>query len=139
LSKHIQVKHLKKWSFIVLLKTDIFRRAIPWTRFAFEKGLPKDLNFRWTDRIAAVSVWGLLLSLCLSVRWPWMAILSLILLSLLVYLNKDLYLFFLRKREWRFALAALICHWFYYLYSSAVFCVFSLFLMAKNFKVNIFP
>ena len=138
LSKHIQVKHLKKWSFWTLLKTDIFQRAIPWTRFAFEKGLPGDLNFRWTDRISAISVWGLLLILCLSVRWPWLMVLGLILLSLLIYLDRDLYLFFLRKRGRRFASAALIYHWFYYLYSSAVFCFFSLFLIARSLKFNNF-
>jgi glycosyltransferase involved in cell wall biosynthesis len=136
LSKHIQVKHLKKWSFWTLLKTDIFKRAIPWTRFAFQKGLPSDLNFKFADRASALLVWGLLLSLCLCVRWAWMGIFSLILTSLLACLNRDLYLFFLRKRGFRFASLAMLYHWFYYLYSSFAFFIFSLVLLIQRFKVR---
>ena len=40
LLKDLRAKHLKKWTFLSLLKTDIFQRAIPWTRLASQKGLP---------------------------------------------------------------------------------------------------
>jgi hypothetical protein len=39
----------------------------------------------------------------------------------LVALNADLYLFFLRRRGVLFAARAIPLHWFYFLYSSAVF------------------
>ena len=39
----------------------------------------------------------------------------------LFWLNRDLYQFLRRKRGWFFALRAILPHWFYYVYSAAVY------------------
>lgn len=58
LEKSLQVKHLKHWSPFDVLRTDVFRRAIPWTRLILrERDLPNDLNLKWTDRISAILAW----------------------------------------------------------------------------------
>ncbi len=55
LQKEIQVKHLKKWSFFGLIKTDIFQRAVPWSRLIFKhKKLPNDLNISSNQRISTI-------------------------------------------------------------------------------------
>jgi GT2 family glycosyltransferase len=54
LDPDLQVTHLKRWTFRSVVETDIFRRALPWTRLVREQGkLPDDLNLRRSQRFAA--------------------------------------------------------------------------------------
>jgi SAM-dependent methyltransferase len=53
---------------------------------------------------------------------------SLFFIAILLELNRDLYAFLLRKRGLRFTAAAVLFHWFYFLYSSFVFGLFGSFL-----------
>jgi glycosyltransferase involved in cell wall biosynthesis len=124
LLKDIQVTHLKKWSFWNLLRTDIFNRAIPWTRLACTRGLAKDLNFKTSDRISGILACVLALSLILM--WEWRILIPVTLFSagMLLYLNRKLYRFFLEKKGFLFSLGALAMHWFYLFYSSVVFGIF---------------
>lgn len=56
LNKDLQVKHLKRWEFLSMLRTDIFQRAIPWSRLILEtKFMPKDLNLKISHRISSIS------------------------------------------------------------------------------------
>jgi glycosyltransferase involved in cell wall biosynthesis len=53
LDRDVQVKHLKKWTFWNILKTDIFDRAIPWTELILrERRMPNDLNVQLSQRIS---------------------------------------------------------------------------------------
>ncbi|HXJ42063.1 MAG TPA: glycosyltransferase family 2 protein, partial [Bryobacteraceae bacterium] len=113
----IQVQHLKCWTFMNMLKTDIFDRGIPWTRLILRtRSMPDDLNVRWSQRLSvalafllAVAIWranvmaiagcGLALG-CLNVR----------------------YYFFLAERNggW-FALRAVPLHFLFHFYSGVAF------------------
>lgn len=120
LRRELQVKHLKAWTYASMLKSDIFDRALPWSRLLkTERAIPPDLNLRPAHRLSAALCWLLLLAVpaALWQSWLWLAV-ALILILLLV-LNADLYLFFLRKRGVLFVLRAIPLHWLYYLYSSA--------------------
>ncbi len=65
---HIQVKHHKYYSFLSLLKSDLFERAIPWTKIMWFNGLFKnDMNTRFTDSLSVVLVFISLV----SVFTPW--------------------------------------------------------------------
>ena len=45
LDKGLQVKHLKRWTFWGLVKTDILDRGIPWTELILrDRRMPNDLN-----------------------------------------------------------------------------------------------
>lgn len=46
-----QVTHHKEWTIVSMLHTDVIRRAMPWTKLMMSRGLPKNLNFRWQDRL----------------------------------------------------------------------------------------
>jgi glycosyltransferase involved in cell wall biosynthesis len=64
LSKDIQVKHLKHWSFSSLVKTDIIHRALPWTMLILQnRSMPNDLNLRLSQRLSSVLLVALLLHL----------------------------------------------------------------------------
>ena len=121
LRKDLQVKHLKRWSFGDLLSSDIFQRAVPWSRLARRKPLPYDLNCRWSDRVSGVVICLLFLAFCLVWRLPlaWFFILACVLT--LIFLNRALYGFFRRRRGLGFTVVAVGLHWLYFLYSSVVF------------------
>jgi len=52
LAPNIQVKHMKHWTFFTVVKTDIFARAVPWTRLILKQGaIPDDLNLKMSQRI----------------------------------------------------------------------------------------
>lgn len=53
LDKDLRVKHLKRWTFWNLLKTDILDRGIPWTELILrDRNMPNDLNLQLSQRIS---------------------------------------------------------------------------------------
>jgi glycosyltransferase involved in cell wall biosynthesis len=53
LDHELEVKHLKRWTFINLIKTDVFDRAIPWTELILRDGrMPNDLNVQTSQRLS---------------------------------------------------------------------------------------
>jgi glycosyltransferase involved in cell wall biosynthesis len=125
LIKDLQVTHLKRWTFAGLLRSDIAGRAIPWTKLACERGLPRDLNFRASDRLSALLAWLLPLGLAAGALTPPWVILALGAAILLLLVNRRLYHFFLKKRGPWFAAGAVLWHWLYLLYASAVFVLWA--------------
>ncbi|MEI2611115.1 MAG: glycosyltransferase family A protein [Candidatus Promineifilaceae bacterium] len=127
LAKQVQVKHWKQWTFLSLLHSDIFDRAIPWTALLREqKSLPSDLNLQWRDRISAAAVIFLILQISYSflrlsrpTRPHPFPLFPLPLILLL--LNRHFYQFLWRKRGPLFGVRAIPLHWFYYFYSSLAF------------------
>ena len=71
LDPRIQVKHLKRWTFWRLLKTDIRDRGIPWTELILrDQNMPNDLNLELSQRVSVALVWLLLFAaLGLAVKW----------------------------------------------------------------------
>jgi glycosyltransferase involved in cell wall biosynthesis len=56
------VKHLKRWSFFGLIKTDIMDRGIPWTELILrDRLLPNDLNLQLSQRVSVALVFLLIL------------------------------------------------------------------------------
>jgi GT2 family glycosyltransferase len=122
LAKHVQVTHLKRWTFWGILRTDVCDRALPWTALIRRTGhLPNDLNLTWTSRASALSVYALALLLGLGWWRPVARPVALLPLVGLLAWNRDLYAFFLRRRGAWFALRAIPMHWLYYAYSALAF------------------
>ena len=134
LEKRLQGKHLKKWNLSSLLDSDILCRAIPWSRLILEtKHSPRDLNLRWSHRASSILV-GLLVLLAPLLVFPPEAVLGIgipsgwlvypvwfFLFGTVMLLNRHFYRFFVERKGWRFTLAAIGLHWFYYFYSGIVF------------------
>lgn len=56
LDPEIQVQHLKCWTLLNMIKTDIFHRGVPWTRLILRAGsMPNDLNLRWSQRLSVMT------------------------------------------------------------------------------------
>lgn len=124
LCKALQVKHLKRWEPISLLKSDFFHRALPWTELILKnRRFVNDLNLRLSSRISVILTFSLLASLMGGLWWPTFFGIAGALSLLLLTINKPLYLFFQKRRGLRFAIQSILWHWFYYLYSGLAFII----------------
>ena len=124
LCKDIQVKHLKRWGVISLIRADFFYRALPWSELILrDRRLTNDLNLNWTNRASIILVYALLGSLVTA--WWWLPILfiSCSLSLALLIINAPVYQFFYNKRSGLFALAVIPWHWLYYFYSGLAFAI----------------
>lgn len=123
LLRDVQCTHLKIWRFVNLIHTEIFRRAIPWSRLIMSAGdgIPNDLNVGMSEQIRAILAGILLLSL-LGWFFGYLSFSLLIVPVLLVLLgNWEIALFFNRRGGLFFALRAVLFHQVYYLYSASAF------------------
>jgi glycosyltransferase involved in cell wall biosynthesis len=119
LAKNVQAQHLKQWTFTGLLLTDIRDRAIPWARLLRRlPHRPADLNLQTHHRLSVIALWGLLLSVASGRKKGPRLPRTLLLTGGLLWLNRDLYRFFYRRRGVWFTARAILWHWFYYGYGS---------------------
>jgi GT2 family glycosyltransferase len=122
LNKRVQVKHLKRWGIISLLKAEIFYRALPWTELLWrDRQFVNDLNLKTSSRLSLLLTYGLLIALLTA--WWWIGTLALagVCGLVLLALNLPVYRFFLRKRGLKFALQTIPWHWLYFFYSGLAF------------------
>lgn len=122
LCKDIQVKHLKRWEPISLLRAEIFYRAIPWSELILrDRRYDADLNLSYTNRLSVVFAFTLVACLLVApfFSWFWLGVSG---LSLgLLAINFGTYRFFHRERGLLFALRVIPWHWLYFLYGGAAF------------------
>ena len=124
LERRLQAKHLKEWRFVNLVHTEVFRRALPWSRLMLErKDFTDDLNVGKSERLRAALTGAVLLSgVAWAAEWVsgWMLV---VLIATLIAANAGFIAFFARTRGPLFAVRAFLFHQLYYLYSSATFAV----------------
>ena len=112
--------HLKVWRLGPLLHTELFRRALPWSRLIVEHGWWSGrLNMDRAERARAVLAlcWLLEVGLAAASIAPWP--LTLAMPGVVVAANASLLGFFRRRRGIAFAIGAVLFHQLYYLYSAA--------------------
>jgi glycosyltransferase involved in cell wall biosynthesis len=115
LAKDVQVTHLKRWTPMLLLRTDVFQRAAPWTRLIIRsRVLPNDLNVKTGSRVSVALVAALAAALAASPSSHWALGVAALAAAGLVVLNAGFYGFLWRVRGPAFMLAALPWHWLYY-------------------------
>lgn len=122
LDRRLLSTHLKIWSIPELVKTDIFKRAIPWARMMLTgEGVLDDLNVGTAERLRAILAGVTVLALAaaavglLPVWWLGPVLLT------TVTGNWHLFRLFAKARGALFAAAGLAFHQIYYLYSSTTF------------------
>ena len=133
LKKNLQVKHLKKWRIGSMLRTDLLRRAVPWTTLMLQsRSLQNDLNLRTESRLSVVAAYTFAFA-CVGALW-WVEAVYLAVATglLLLALNAPLYDFFRRKRGWTFALGSIPWHWLYFLYGGLGFVIGAVMFLART-------
>jgi glycosyltransferase involved in cell wall biosynthesis len=118
----MQGTHLKRWSLRGVIETDVFRRAIPWSRLLVSRpDVPADLNAGRSEQGRALLAGLLALSVLLALVGRAPAWVPLVLFAATLLANRSLFSVFRRRRGWPFAVLALGFHQLYYLYSAAAF------------------
>lgn len=123
LLRGMQCTHLKVWRFWNLIHTEIFRRAIPWSRLIVNsgEGIPNDLNVSLAEQGRAVLA-GILLLAVVACLMGYVSLLLVFILALVVLAaNRDIVAFFFTRGGFFFTLRAVFFHQIYYLYSAAAF------------------
>jgi hypothetical protein len=111
-----------------MVKVDVTRRAIPWTRLLIERpGTGGDLNLESGQKLCVALAFlgvgalaaGLVLSAARSAGlWWWGPLVSAL---PILWINRGFYALCLRHRGPLFALASVLLHLLYYLYSGVAF------------------
>ncbi len=124
LCKTLQVKHMKRWGVVSLIKADFLHRALPWaTLILRERRFINDLNVKRSSRVSVILTYGLLGALVGAWWWPKsLAVAGALVLALLT-LNAPVYRFFQNQRGLRFALQTIPWHWLYYFYCGIAFAM----------------
>ena len=125
LDKGLQVTHLKAWPAGGMLRTDLLRRAAPWTELLLRRGrTERQLNVDARSRasVAAVAVAGL--ALAAAPRHPRAAFTAIGVAGLtFVGLNVRFYIFLRERHGTRFALCSIPWHAAYAVCSGAGFAL----------------
>ncbi|HAJ62032.1 MAG TPA: glycosyl transferase [Cyanobacteria bacterium UBA8543] len=124
LCKDLQVKHLKHWGPISLLRAEIFYRAIPWTELILrDRHFINDLNLSFSNRLSVALTFGLIGALFAALWLPGFLAVAGVLNVFLLAINAPVYRFFLDKRGFWFTLQVIPWHWLYFFYSGLAFLV----------------
>lgn len=111
--------HLKLWRLPTLLHTEIFRRAVPWSRLIAAHGWwSSALNMDRGERLRAVLALAWLAELAVAALGRSPAWLNLAMLAAVAAANWPLFAFFRQRRGTLFAIGGVLFHQLYYLYSS---------------------
>lgn len=122
LDRDIQAKHLKKWQAVSHLRTEIFCRALPWSKLILEsQGMINDMNLKNSDRLSALFV-ALSLSALPFLFWkPALIFVIAAFLLAVVSLNWKILRFFAGKRGVLFAALTFPWQLLYFFYSGVTF------------------
>jgi GT2 family glycosyltransferase len=122
LCKTVQVKHLKRWEWYSLLQAEFFYRAVPWTELLWrDRQFTNDLNLSTSNRLSvALAFLGLAATIAMFGVYQFLGLVFLCAVCLL-WINRDVYFFFVHKRDLWFMLQVVPWHWLYFLYSGLGF------------------
>ena len=115
LARDVLSTHMKRWTLREMIRTDIFRRGVPWMLLIKRYGtIETDLNVKAGQK-ACVAITGLSLMACaLGVATPWAWAFAGVGLASIVLLNIGFFAFLARRKGLLFAAAALPLHMIYY-------------------------
>lgn len=118
----LQGTHLKVWRFVNLIHTEVFCRAIPWSRLMLTRtGVTDTLNVGVGERVRALLAGLFVLSFPAALLPGVPGWLPLAMLAVVALANPGLLALFNRRKGPVFALGGLLFHQVYYLYSGAAF------------------
>jgi hypothetical protein len=115
LRPEIQGTHLKRWTFVNMVTTDLQHRGLPWMWLLLKEGPSaggQALNLRRVEMFATALVGlagiGLGLAALLTSWWPLLG--SLFALAAVVFLNRDFYSYLQQQRNALFAVQSIPLH-----------------------------
>jgi len=115
LARDVLATHLKRWTLPEVVRTDIFRRGVPWMLLIKRTGtIETDLNVKAGQK-ACVALTGLTICGTLTAPFfPWAALGTGFALMAIIALNRDFFLFLSRKKGLAFTSLAVALQLLYY-------------------------
>lgn len=133
-------KHLKVWTPKGAIHTDIFRRALPWSRLMIAReGVANDLNTSHGEKARAGVAGLLLLSVLVLPLAPGFWPVTLALAGIALAVNRDFARFLHQNGGLAFAARALLYHQVYYVYSASAFvwCLFEYHVLGVKDRLHV--
>jgi hypothetical protein len=129
----LQACHLKQWTFMSMVRSDVRDRGIPWTRLILQsRCFPPTLNIDRGSRASVALSWTGVIGMAQApLDWRWIAVATLALIATL-WINRNLYGFLAAHRGVRFAMRGAGVHLIYHLYSGVAFLIGA----AAHFMIN---
>ena len=115
LARDVLATHLKRWTFWDVVRTDVFRRGVPWMLLMLRSRVEEtDLNVDRSGRlsVAATGLGGL--AALGAVAWAPLALVAPACLAAIVGLNRDFYAFLARRKGRLFAMGSVPLHLVYF-------------------------
>jgi len=115
LDPSIQCKHLKKWSFANMVKTDLFQRGIVWVDLMHRSAkVVQNLNVSRSQRISVALVGVACITSVLGLWLPWSLFVCMAALIGVTLINMPLYRYLYGQRGLWFSFRSLPLHWLYF-------------------------
>jgi glycosyltransferase involved in cell wall biosynthesis len=115
LARDVLATHRKRWTFMQILRTDVFQRGVPWMLLMLRSGVAEsDLNVSRGQRASVTATGFGIAALSLSPWLPWLPSITLLTLLAQAVLNRHFYGFLARRRGWGFAVASFPLHYAYF-------------------------
>ncbi len=133
-------KHLKVWTPKNAIHTDIFRRALPWSRLMLSReGVHNDLNTSHGEKTKALIAGLLILSALALPFTPGLWPVSLGILGLALIANAAFVRFMFSNGGLGFAILTFLYHQVYYVYSAAAFawCLFEYHVLGVKNRLHV--
>lgn len=115
LARDVQATHLKRWTLVDMVRTDTFRRGVPWMLLMKRSRIAEtDLNVARSQQVCvgATGLGGL--GLLAAAWWPALGLAPLASLAAIIGLNHGFYRFLARTKGLAFAAASAPLHLVYY-------------------------
>lgn len=120
--KDLEVTHLKRWTLVSLVRTDVQQRALPWSALLLADGqIPDALNVSRRARCAVALAAFLSASLLTASVIDEAALVALNTALVLLAVDWRLWRYLASERGWWFAARAVPMQWLYYTYCGAAF------------------
>jgi len=117
LLKELQVTHLKRYSLKSLVISDIFFRAVPWTRLMLrEKIFRSDLNTSFSSAVGLVCTYLMLPSFLLGLIYPAAFWFFMFFTCIFLGINLQLYRYLYQRVDRMFVMKFVLMSYVYYLY-----------------------
>jgi hypothetical protein len=118
LNKRIQLTHHKRYTLLSLIHSDLFNRAIPWTKLMLTKRVFRnDLNTKTANVVSVPVALSLFVGLLVVPRWPGAGTVLGGLLAVFLWLNRGFLGFVYRRQGLVFLLKTIVMKWVTDLYS----------------------
>jgi hypothetical protein len=106
---------MKRWSVFDVVRTDIFRRGVPWMLLIKRSGTHEtDLNVQVAQQVSVAATGLMLIGGAAAPISVWGGVLAAVCASVVVVLNRDFYRFLGRCRGFGFAAACFPLHVLYF-------------------------